>query len=95
MTVNITSDQADALGHAHTEAAEEPVNDAHVTGFARQKLLVSLLVNNFVLLALYCGVLGVLLPNQIAAMDPANKATNLAIARAQNYLDFQHVQRRP
>ncbi|WP_319517806.1 MFS transporter [uncultured Martelella sp.] len=58
---------------------EEPVNDAHVTGNARRRLLFSLMLNNFVLLALYCGVLGVLLPNQIAALDPTNKAANLAI----------------
>ena len=33
----------------------------------------------FILLALYCGVLSVLLPNQMQAIDPANKERNLAI----------------
>lgn len=54
----------------------------HVEGARRWTLLISLLVNNFVLLALYCGVLGVLLPNQIAAIDPANKTDNLALVFA-------------
>ncbi|SKA24099.1 MFS transporter [Consotaella salsifontis] len=66
---NITSD---ALRY---EEADTPF----VSGRRRWTLLVSLLINNFVLLALYCGVLGVLLPNQIAALDPENKAANLAI----------------
>ena len=42
-------------------------------------LLFSLATVFFILLALYCGVLSVLLPNQIQALDPANKARNLAI----------------
>ena len=54
----------------------------YVAGSQKWTLLISLLINNFVLLALYVGVLGVLLPNQIAALDPENKANNLAIVFA-------------
>lgn len=56
-----------------------PVNPAHVRGAQRWLLLFSLATVFFVLLALYCGVLAVLLPNQIQAIDPANKESNLAI----------------
>ncbi|MGF7147986.1 MFS family permease [Sphingomonas zeicaulis] len=52
---------------------------AFVTGRQRTVLQLSLMVNFFLLMALYSGVLGVLLPNQIAALDPANKANNLAL----------------
>src|SRR6188472_1038762 len=54
-------------------------NPAHVVGVRRWLLLFSLATVFFILLALYCGVLSVLLPNQIQALDPANKARNLAI----------------
>src|SRR4051812_19231245 len=54
-------------------------NPAHVRGARRWLLLFSLATVFFVLLALYCGVLSVLLPNQIQAIDPVNKARNLAI----------------
>ncbi|MEN5176963.1 Lactose permease [compost metagenome] len=50
-----------------------------VEGVRRRRLQLSLMVNFFLLMALYSGVLGVLLPNQIAALDPANKANNLAL----------------
>jgi MFS family permease len=45
-------------------------------------LLVSLAAVFFVLLALYCAVLSVLLPNQIEAIDHAHKAGNLAMVFA-------------
>ena len=45
----------------------------------RNRLQLSLAVNFFLLMALYSGVLGVLLPNQIAALNPAQKANNLAL----------------
>ena len=57
-------------------------NPAHVSGAQRWVLLFSLATVFFVLLALYCGVLSVLLPNQIQAIDPINKARNLAIVFA-------------
>lgn len=50
-----------------------------VTGRRKWVLLGSLFTNFFVLLALYCGVISVILPNHVAALDPANKANNLAI----------------
>ncbi|HEY0686766.1 MAG TPA: MFS transporter [Steroidobacter sp.] len=55
---------------------------AHVSGAHRWLLLGSLTTVFFVLLALYCAVLSVLLPNQIQAIDPANKARDLAIVFA-------------
>src|SRR4051812_32735959 len=57
-------------------------NPAHVSGTQRWLLLASLATVFFVLLALYCAVLSVLLPNQIQAIDPANKARDLAIVFA-------------
>ncbi|GGL26287.1 MFS transporter [Caulobacter rhizosphaerae] len=48
-------------------------------GAGRLRLQLSLMVNFFLLMALYSGVLGVLLPNQIAALNPAEKANNLAL----------------
>jgi MFS family permease len=45
----------------------------------RMRLQLSLMVNFFLLMALYSGVLGVLLPNQIAALNPGQKANNLAL----------------
>jgi MFS family permease len=56
-----------------------PLNPAHVRGAQRWLLLFSLATVFFVLLALYCGVLAVLLPNQIQGLDAANKERNLAI----------------
>lgn len=56
-----------------------PDTSQHVSGTRRLVLQNSLMVNFFVLMALYSGVLGVLLPGQIAEFDPANKANNLAI----------------
>jgi MFS family permease len=53
-----------------------------VSGSRRWLLLGSLTTVFFVLLALYCAVLSVLLPNQIQAIDPANKARDLAIVFA-------------
>lgn len=46
------------------------------------RLLLSLAAVFFVLLALYCAVLSVLLPNQIEALDPTHKASGLALVFA-------------
>ncbi|MFD1786303.1 MFS transporter [Sphingomonas floccifaciens] len=51
----------------------------YVEGRQRTRLQLSLMVNFFLLMALYSGVLGVLLPNQIAVLDPGNKENNLAL----------------
>lgn len=50
-----------------------------VQGAARWRLQLSLMVNFFLLMGLYSGVLGVLLPNQIAELSPASKENNLAL----------------
>lgn len=52
---------------------------ATTAGAGRLRLQLSLMVNFFLLMALYSGVLGVLLPNQIAALNPSQKANNLAL----------------
>jgi len=54
-------------------------NPAHPVGARKWLLMGSLTAVFFLLLALYAGVLGVLLPNQIQLLDPANKEGNLAI----------------
>ncbi|PKP93356.1 MAG: MFS transporter [Alphaproteobacteria bacterium HGW-Alphaproteobacteria-16] len=54
-------------------------NPSYVLGPQRTKLQLSLMVNFFLLMALYSGVLGVLLPNQIAELDEGAKANNLAL----------------
>lgn len=51
----------------------------YVLGPERRRLQLSLMVNFFLLMALYSGVLGVLLPNQIAELDEGSKANNLAL----------------
>lgn len=56
-----------------------PSSSPHVVGSQRLKLQLSLTVNTFLLLALYSGVLGVLLPNQLAQIDPQSKESNLAL----------------
>jgi MFS family permease len=70
-------------------ACRSDENDAGATGSAqfvsgRSKwiMLVSMTAVFLVLLALYCGVLSVLLPNQIEMIDHANKARDLAIVFA-------------
>jgi MFS family permease len=71
------------MNSVSTVSLETPIsNPAHVRGTRRWLLLVSLATVFFVLLALYCAVLSVLLPNQIQAIDPANKARDLAIVFA-------------
>ncbi|WP_343518575.1 MFS transporter [Sphingomonas sp.] len=61
---------------ADTKLAPAP---SYVLGPQRLKLQLSLTVNTFLLLALYSGVLGVLLPNQLAEIDPGSKESNLAL----------------
>ena len=53
--------------------------DPTMSGFKRWKLLLSLFLCFFTLLALYCGVLAVLLPNQIAMLAPEHKVQNLGL----------------
>ncbi|WP_240339039.1 MFS transporter [Novosphingobium sp. BW1] len=62
-----------------TSFATTPGRTAWVSGARRWRLQLSLMVNFFLLMALYSGVLGVLLPNQIAEISPSSKETNLAI----------------
>ncbi|MDQ1129467.1 MFS transporter [Microbacterium sp. SORGH_AS_0888] len=50
-----------------------------VAGAARHRLVVSMLVANFFLFATYAGVIAILLPQQLAMLDEANKIANLAI----------------
>lgn len=57
-------------------------HSAHVSGRTKWVLTGSLTAVFFVLLALYSGVLSVLLPNQIQLLDPGAKESNLAIVFA-------------
>jgi MFS family permease len=50
-----------------------------VVGRARQRLVASMLVANLFLFATYAGVVAILLPQQLAVLDEANKIANLAI----------------
>lgn len=59
--------------------AISPAGIHYVEGSRRWLLMISLFVCFFMLLALYCGVLAVLLPNQIAALDPTHKVENLGL----------------
>ena len=69
-------------GGAPEEAAFLQGSTGHVGGRGKWVLLVSMTAVFFVLLALYAAVLAVLLPNQIQALDPANKASGLAVVFA-------------
>ena len=62
-----------------TSAPVQQPSPNWVKGKARARLQLSLMVNFFLLMALYSGVLGVLLPNQIAEMSPGAKENNLAL----------------
>lgn len=76
------SDNINDLSGGNSKAppgAISATNELMVTGKKKRLLLASLFTNFFVLLALYCGVISVLLPNHIAEIDPQNKANNLAI----------------
>src|SRR3546814_10118682 len=76
-------------GGAPEEAAFLQGSIAHVSGREKWVLLVSMTAVFFVLLALYAAVLAVLLPNQIQAIDHANKTSGLAVVFAITYL--QHA----
>lgn len=77
MSDNINSLPAGKVDDKPDSVSSE--NNNRVTGRKKNILLASLFTNFFVLLALYCGVISVLLPNHVAQIDPANKANNLAI----------------
>lgn len=61
--------------------ASTGVSDS-ATGAARARLMASLLVSNVFLFATYAGVIVILLPQQMAELDAANKVANLAIVTA-------------
>ena len=65
-------------GGAPEEAAFPHEIGMHAVGRGKWVLLISLTLVFFILLALYAGVLSVLLPNQIQMIDPDNKASGLA-----------------
>jgi MFS family permease len=49
-------------------------------------LLPSLAITSMVLFATYSGLVSVLLPNQVAAIDPANKVANLAVVSTVSFV---------
>jgi MFS family permease len=73
------TEEAPPSGESFAHLMHEPL---HAVGRRKWVLLGSLTAVFFLLLALYCGVLSVLLPNQIEALDHANKASKLAIVFA-------------
>jgi MFS family permease len=72
----------EAMAMRADDTAALLAGERHAVGRAKWVLLGSLTAVFFVLLALYCGVLSVLLPNQIEALDHAHKARDLAIVFA-------------
>jgi MFS family permease len=73
------TENAPQSGESFANLMHDPV---HAVGRRKWVLLASLTAVFLLLLALYCGVLSVLLPNQIEALDHANKARDLAIVFA-------------
>src|SRR3569623_1211681 len=73
------TEEAPPGGESFANLMHEP---SHAVGRSKWLLLGSLTAVFLLLLALYCGVLSVLLPNQIEALDHANKARDLAIVFA-------------
>ncbi|MCR6488460.1 MFS transporter [Amycolatopsis sp. OK19-0408] len=55
-------------------------------GTATARLLPSLAVNTLVLFATYSGLIGVLLPNQVAALDPVHKVANLSLVTTVSFV---------
>lgn len=53
---------------------------------ATRRLLPSMLVTSFVLFATYAGLVAVLLPNQVARIDPAHEVGNLAIVTTVSFV---------
>ena len=53
---------------------------------ASRSLLPSLAITSMVLFATYSGLISVLLPNQVAAIDEANKVSNLAIVSTVSFI---------
>jgi MFS family permease len=62
-----------------TDVAVEP---APLSATRRSVLFGSMLVNNLILFMVYAGVIAVLLPQQVALIDDANKVNNFAIVTA-------------
>ncbi|HWU47698.1 MAG TPA: MFS transporter [Humibacter sp.] len=71
-------------------SADDPADAADRSGtvspLAGRPLLPSLAVGSLVLSATYVGLIAVLLPNQIAAIDPAHKVQNLAIVTSTSFV---------
>lgn len=60
-------------------SADDEAAQPYVTGARRQSLLWSMLITFLVLFATYAGVVAILLPAQVLALDPAARIGNLAI----------------
>ena len=68
---------SDAAAQAGDSPARPPVS---------RSLLPSLAITSMVLFATYSGLISVLLPNQVAAIDEANKVSNLAIVSTVSFV---------
>ena len=71
---------------APESAVEAPPVGAPTSPPATRRLLPGLAVTSFVLFATYSGLISLLLPNQVLAIDEANKVSNLAIVTTVSFI---------
>ena len=71
---------------APKSTVESPPVGAPTSPSATRRLLPGLAVTSFVLFATYSGLISLLLPNQVLAIDEANKVSNLAIVTTVSFV---------
>ena len=71
---------------APASAVDAPPVGAPTSPPATRRLLPGLAVTSFVLFATYSGLISLLLPNQVLAIDEANKVSNLAIVTTVSFV---------
>jgi len=75
------------IGAGAADASPDAADTAGtVSPLARRGLLPSLAITSLVLFATYSGLVSVLLPNQVANIDPANKVATLAIVTTTSFV---------
>lgn len=88
-----TADPADAADRSDAaDPADSPDRSGTVSPLAGRPLLPSLAVGSLALSATYVGLIAVLLPNQVAAIDPVHKVQNLAIVTTTSFVFTLFVQ---
>ncbi|WP_431280170.1 MFS transporter [Leifsonia poae] len=76
---------ASAASPAPTHLGAADLGTVPVSPSATRRLLPSLAITSLVLFATYSGLIAVLLPLQVTAIDPANKIGNLAIVTTTSF----------